>query len=53
MPKSWVGRWDFSLGQRFEVNAAHMRNVPGRKTDVQDCAWIAQLAFMVNLSSFD
>jgi transposase len=25
------------------VNAAPMRNVPGRKTDVQDCAWIAQL----------
>src|SRR5437899_7863531 len=25
------------------VNAAHMKNVPGRKTDVQDCAWIAQL----------
>ena len=25
------------------VNAAHMRNVPGRKTDVQDSAWIAQL----------
>lgn len=25
------------------VNAAHMRNVPGRKTDVQDCVWIAQL----------
>ena len=25
------------------VNAAHMRNVPGRKTDVADCAWIAQL----------
>jgi transposase len=25
------------------VNAAHMRNVPGRKTDVQDCAWIAHL----------
>lgn len=25
------------------VNAAHMHNVPGRKTDVQDCAWIAQL----------
>ena len=25
------------------VNAAHMRNVPGRKTDVMDCAWIAQL----------
>ena len=25
------------------VNPAHMRNVPGRKTDVQDCVWIAQL----------
>jgi transposase len=25
------------------VNAAHMQNVPGRKTDIQDCAWIAQL----------
>lgn len=25
------------------VNAAHMHNVPGRKTDVQDCVWIAQL----------
>lgn len=25
------------------VNAAHMRNVPGRKTDTADAAWIAQL----------
>lgn len=25
------------------VNAAHMRNVPGRKTDSADAAWIAQL----------
>ena len=25
------------------VNAAHIKNVPGRKTDVVDCAWIAQL----------
>jgi len=25
------------------VNAAHMANVPGRKTDVADCVWIAQL----------
>jgi transposase len=25
------------------LNAAHMRNVPGRKTDVSDSAWIAQL----------
>jgi transposase len=25
------------------VNARHMSNVPGRKTDVKDCQWIAQL----------
>ena len=25
------------------VNAAHIKNVPGQKTDVADCAWIAQL----------
>jgi transposase len=25
------------------VNPAHMKNVPGRKTDVKDSAWIAQL----------
>src|SRR5665648_523468 len=25
------------------VNAAHMRNLPGRKTDVADAEWIAQL----------
>jgi transposase len=25
------------------VNAQHIKNVPGRKTDVKDCEWIAQL----------
>jgi transposase len=25
------------------VNAAHIKQVPGRKTDATDCAWIAQL----------
>jgi transposase len=25
------------------ANAAHIKQVPGRKTDVQDCVWIAQL----------
>src|SRR5262245_32812937 len=25
------------------VNAAHVKQVPGRKTDVADCAWLAQL----------
>ena len=24
------------------VNAAHIKQVPGRKTDIKDCAWIAQ-----------
>lgn len=25
------------------ANARHIKNVPGRKTDVKDCEWIAQL----------
>jgi transposase len=25
------------------VNAMHIKRVPGRKTDIQDCVWIAQL----------
>ena len=25
------------------VNGAHVKNVPGRKTDLQDCQWLAQL----------
>jgi len=25
------------------VNGAHVKNVPGRKTDVQDCQWLQQL----------
>jgi transposase len=36
----------YLLEDGFEVqlfNAAHMRNVPGRKTDVTDSAWIARL----------
>jgi transposase len=32
------GRFDITLG-----NARHMANVPGRKTDVSDSEWIAQL----------
>jgi len=34
------------LESRFAVmlvNAQHIKQVPGRKTDVKDCAWIAQL----------
>jgi len=36
----------YLLEDAFEVqllNAAHMHNVPGRKTDVSDAAWIARL----------
>jgi transposase len=29
--------------QLLLVNAQHIKQVPGRKTDVKDCAWIAQL----------
>jgi transposase len=36
----------YLLEERFEcwlLNARHLRNVPGRKTDVADSAWICQL----------
>ena len=36
----------YVLEERFHVllvNAAHIKNVPGRKTDVLDCEWIAEL----------
>ena len=36
----------YILEERFTcllANAAHLKRVPGRKTDVQDSAWIAQL----------
>jgi transposase len=41
----WKPIWNL-LEDRFTlllVNARHIRNVPGRKTDVLDCQWIAQL----------
>ena len=31
------------IEQIWVVNARHMRNLPGRKTDVQDAEWIATL----------
>lgn len=34
----WEGRFTILL-----VNAKHVKHVPGRKTDVQDCQWLAQL----------
>jgi transposase len=41
----WKPVWNILEG-RFEivlVNARHIKQVPGRKTDVKDCEWIAQL----------
>jgi len=41
----WKPIWNL-LEDRFTillVNAQHIKNVPGRKTDVKDSAWIAQL----------
>ena len=44
----WRPVWHALMeGERFEqvmvCNAAHVKNVPGRKTDVGDAVWLAQL----------
>ena len=39
-PVFFVLETDFEL---LLVNAAHVKNVPGRKTDVADATWLAQL----------
>jgi transposase len=39
-PVYYVLENDFEL---LLVNPAHFKQVPGRKTDVADCAWLAQL----------
>jgi transposase len=41
----WKPIWHILEG-RFELvlaNAAHIRNVPGRKSDVNDAVWISDL----------
>src|SRR5881296_314548 len=41
----WKPIWNLLEGS-FEIllcNAQHIKQVPGRKTDVKDCEWIAQL----------
>jgi transposase len=41
----WKPVWNLLEGQ-FElllVNAQHIKQVPGRKTDIRDCEWIADL----------
>src|SRR6266511_4381494 len=41
----WKGIWNLLEGQveLLLVNAHHVKQVPGRKTDVKDCEWIANL----------
>jgi len=42
----WKPVWNILSDGEFELivaNAAHIKNVPGRKTDVNDAMWIADL----------
>ena len=42
----WIPIYEILEGHGFEVylvNARHIKNVSGRKTDVLDCQWIQQL----------
>lgn len=42
----WIPAFEILEGRGLEVklvNARHVKNVPGRKTDVLDCQWIQQL----------
>lgn len=42
----WIPVYDMIEASGMEallVNAHHIKNVPGRKTDVKDCQWIQQL----------
>lgn len=42
----WIPLYQILETQGFEVklvNARHVKNVPGRKTDVLDCQWLQQL----------
>jgi len=39
----WIPLWQILSDESFElclVNARHFKNVPGKKTDVQDCQWL-------------
>jgi transposase len=42
----WKPVWHILSGGEFELvpaNAGHVKNVPGRKTDVNDAVWLAEL----------
>jgi transposase len=51
----WKPVWHVLEGhfQLILANAAHVKNVPGRKTDVNDAMWLADLAkqFMASLAA--
>lgn len=39
----WIPLWQILADAKFDVclvNARHFKNVPGRKTDVEDCQWL-------------
>jgi transposase len=45
----WVPLFQILESEGFEVllvNARHVKNVPGRKTDVLDCQWLQELHTM-------
>jgi transposase len=47
----WKPVWHILAGGKFELilaNAAHVKNVPGRKTDVSDAEWLADLLATVS-----
>ena len=42
----WIPLYELLVARGFQVylvNARHLHNVPGRKSDVQDCQWIQRL----------
>jgi transposase len=42
----WIPLYRILEDRGFEVklvNARHVKNVPGRKSDVQDCRWLQRL----------
>jgi len=50
----WKPVWHILADGEFELllaNAAHVKNVPGRKTDVNDATWLADLLACARASS--
>jgi len=50
----WVPVWDVLYEMEFEqklVNPLHIKQMPGRKSDVKDAQWIAKLLYQGMLSS--